>query len=115
MRLSRNNPKHQTAKQRSGPNWRVCSKNRSGIDVAGAPPGTSFLELGFDSLFLTQASQAIKIRFNAAVSFRQMLGELATVDAVAGHLHQVAENFVVEATPAARSQIEASPSTPPGR
>ena len=88
-------------------------ENLSGIDVADAPPGTSFLELGFDSLFLTQASQAIKTRFNATVSFRQMMGELATVDAVAGHLDRVAENFVVEATPAARSQIEASPATPP--
>jgi amino acid adenylation domain-containing protein len=88
-------------------------ENLSGIDVASAPPGTSFLELGFDSLFLTQASQAIKIRFNAAVSFRQMMGELATVDAVAGHLDRVAENFVVEATGAARSEIEASPATPP--
>ena len=88
-------------------------ENLSGIDVASAPPGTSFLELGFDSLFLTQASQAIKTRFNAAVSFRQMMGELGTVDAVAEHLDQVAENFVVEATPAARSQIEASPATSP--
>ena len=88
-------------------------ENLSGIDVASAPPGTSFLELGFDSLFLTQASKAIKTRFNAAVSFRQMMGELATVDAVAGHLERVAENFVVEAAPATRSQIEASPTTPP--
>jgi hypothetical protein len=88
-------------------------ENLSGIDVASAPLGTSFLELGFDSLFLTQASKAIKTRFNAAVSFRQMMGELATVDAVAGHLDEVAENFVVETTPAARSQFEASPVTPP--
>ncbi len=54
-------------------------ENLSGIDVANAPRGTSFLELGFDSLFLTQASQAIKIRFNVGVSFRQMMGELATL------------------------------------
>ncbi len=86
-------------------------ENLSGIDVAGAPPGTSFLELGFDSLFLTQASQAIKTRFNAAVSFRQMMGELATTDALAKHLNEVAENFTVEA-PAARSQIEANSATP---
>ncbi|MGI8568337.1 MAG: amino acid adenylation domain-containing protein [Methylocella sp.] len=88
-------------------------ENLSGIDVSNAPPGTSFLELGFDSLFLTQASQAIKTRFNVAVSFRQMMGELATVDAVAGHLDRVAENFVVEAAPAAPSQIEASPAPLP--
>ncbi|MGQ0444040.1 MAG: amino acid adenylation domain-containing protein [Beijerinckiaceae bacterium] len=88
-------------------------ENLSGIDIASAPPGTSFLELGFDSLFLTQASQAIKTRFNAAVSFRQMMGELSTVNAVAEYLDRVAENFVVEAAPAAPGQIEASPATPP--
>ncbi len=91
----------------------VLLENLSGIDVANAPRGTTFLELGFDSLFLTQASQAIKTRFNVGVSFRQMMGELATLDAVAGHLDQVAENFVAEALPAARSEIEASPATPP--
>jgi amino acid adenylation domain-containing protein len=89
-------------------------ENLSGIDVGSAPPGASFLELGFDSLFLTQASQAIKTRFKAAVSFRQMMGDLATVDAVAGHLDRVAENFfVAEAAPAAPSQIEARAATPP--
>ena len=87
-------------------------ENLSGIDVADAPSGTSFLELGFDSLFLTQASQAIKTRFNTVVSFRQMMGELGTLDAVAAHLDAVVENFVVEATPA-RSQIEARPTTLP--
>ncbi|HUZ91501.1 MAG TPA: aminotransferase class III-fold pyridoxal phosphate-dependent enzyme, partial [Methylocella sp.] len=79
-------------------------ENLSGIDVAQAPGGTSFLELGFDSLFLTQASQAIKTRFNVAVSFRQMMGDLGTLDAVAEHLNLTAENFVVETAPAARRQ-----------
>ena len=79
-------------------------ENLSGIDVANAPSGTSFLELGFDSLFLTQASQAIKTRFNVAVSFRQMMGDLATLDAVADHLNLTAENFAVEVAPIARSQ-----------
>lgn len=78
-------------------------ENLSGIDVASAPSGTSFLELGFDSLFLTQASQAIKTRFDVAVSFRQMMGELATLDAVAEHLNRTAQNFTVEATPVAGS------------
>ncbi len=88
-------------------------ENLSGIDVANAPSGTSFLELGFDSLFLTQASQAIKTRFNVAVSFRQMMGDLGSLDAVAGHLNLTAENFAAETAPIARGQGEASPAMPP--
>jgi amino acid adenylation domain-containing protein len=88
-------------------------ENLSGIDVANAPRGTNFLELGFDSLFLTQASQAIKTRFNVAVSFRQMMGDLASLDAVAEHLNLTAENFAVEVAPIARSLGEASPAIIP--
>ncbi len=46
----------------------------------------SFTELGFDSLFLTQASQAIQSRFGVKVTFRQMLGDLSSVTALAKHL-----------------------------
>jgi len=83
-------------------------ENLSGINVADAPAGTSFLELGFDSLFLTQASQAVKNRFNVAVSFRQMMGELATLDALAEHLNLTAENFEAEAVPVAHSEAVGS-------
>ena len=46
----------------------------------------SFTELGFDSLFLTQASQAIQSKFGVKVTFRQMLGDLSSVAALASHL-----------------------------
>ena len=46
----------------------------------------SFTELGFDSLFLTQASQAIRSRFGVKVTFRQMLGDLSSVASLAKHL-----------------------------
>lgn len=88
-------------------------ENLSGIDVANAPSGTSFLELGFDSLFLTQASQAIKNRFNVAVSFRQMMGELSTLDAVADYLSQTATDFAVTPAPAAPCPAEAGSASPP--
>jgi amino acid adenylation domain-containing protein len=84
----------------------------SGIDVANAPRGASFLELGFDSLFLTQASQAIKSRFRVEVSFRQMMGELATLDAVAAHLSQTAKEFEIKAQAPAASSPAASPPAP---
>jgi amino acid adenylation domain-containing protein len=56
----------------------------SGISVEDDQ--ATFTELGFDSLFLTQASQAIQSRFGVKVTFRQMLGELSSVAALAAHL-----------------------------
>ena len=49
----------------------------------------SFLELGFDSLFLTQASQALQKRFGVKITFRQLINDLNTVEALAGHLDAV--------------------------
>ena len=46
----------------------------------------TFTELGFDSLFLTQASQAIQSRFGMKITFRQLLGEFSSVSALAEHL-----------------------------
>lgn len=54
--------------------------------IAVTDDAATFTELGFDSLFLTQASGAIQSRFGVKVTFRQMLGELSSVAALAAHL-----------------------------
>ncbi len=59
------------------------------LDLSGIvveDDNASFTELGFDSLFLTQASQAIQSSFGVKITFRQMLGELSSVAALAKHL-----------------------------
>lgn len=61
-----------------------------------------FVELGFDSLFLTQVSQALLVRFGAKVTFRQLLGELASVAALAEHLDRTLPEEIAEA-PAPKS------------
>jgi amino acid adenylation domain-containing protein len=58
----------------------------SGIDLSGAGGSTTFLELGFDSLFLTQVSQALQSKFGVKITFRQLLDQLSTLDALAAHL-----------------------------
>jgi amino acid adenylation domain-containing protein len=58
----------------------------SGLDLSRADAAATFLELGFDSLFLTQASQAIQKRFGASVTFRQLLEEFPTLEKLASHL-----------------------------
>ena len=54
--------------------------------VAVEDDASTFTELGFDSLFLTQASQAIQSRFGVKITFRQMLGDLSSVASIAAHL-----------------------------
>src|SRR5262249_4960114 len=43
----------------------------------------TFLELGFDSLFLTQANTEFRKKFNVRITFRHLLQEAPTLDALA--------------------------------
>ncbi len=83
---------------------RSLFKELSGIEIDNDT--TSFVELGFDSLFLTQVSQAFLNKFGVKVTFRQMLGDLCTVEALAKHLDQ---NLPAEAAVSTPNQ---APSTP---
>jgi acyl transferase domain-containing protein len=58
----------------------------SGIDAESLVPTANFLELGLDSLFLTQASQAIQKQFGAKVPIRVLLEECSTLAALAARL-----------------------------
>jgi len=60
----------------------------SGVDLSRANESASFLELGFDSLFLTQASQEVQKRFGVRVTFRQLLEEFPTLQKLAARLKQ---------------------------
>jgi len=61
------------------------------LDLSGVPPETvkanaTFLELGFDSLFLTQLSAACQKFFGVKVTFRQLFSDLPTIEALAAYL-----------------------------
>ena len=64
-------------------------KELSGQDQSSVDILASFFDLGFDSLFLTQASQAFRSKFGVKVTFRQLLEELSTIDAVANYITQL--------------------------
>jgi acyl transferase domain-containing protein/glutamate-1-semialdehyde aminotransferase len=70
----------------------------SGDSLAGADPLASFLELGFDSLFLGRIVQQIANRFGVAVTFRQLLGTLPSIAALS--------EYVAAALPASDPRIE---------
>jgi acyl transferase domain-containing protein len=76
--------------------------------VASAP----FLEIGLDSLLLTQASTAIEKSFSVHVTFRQLLEELSTLDALAAHLAPSMPAPGVSAAPALSAPAVASTSIP---
>jgi amino acid adenylation domain-containing protein len=58
----------------------------SGLDPATLDPAQPFLEMGFDSLFLTQASLGFKRAFKVKISFRQLFEEAPTLDALAAYI-----------------------------
>jgi amino acid adenylation domain-containing protein len=58
----------------------------SGVDLAAADSATTFLELGFDSLFLTQVAQAVQEKFSVKITFRQLLGDLSSLAALTGYV-----------------------------
>ncbi len=58
----------------------------SGIPVQQMDVHASFLELGFDSLFLTQATSKIKKAFNIKLSFRQLFEEAPNIDTLAKYV-----------------------------
>ncbi len=81
---------------------RAVFQELSGVDLTQAEPEATFHELGFDSLFLTQASLAVQKRFNIRVTFRQLLEEFPTLGKLAVHLDgQKAPIAAVAPSPAA--------------
>ncbi|MGA3172784.1 MAG: amino acid adenylation domain-containing protein [Chthoniobacteraceae bacterium] len=58
----------------------------SGENLAAADPATSFFDLGLDSLFLTQAAQALRKKFNVKITFRQLLDNLSAFDALVDYI-----------------------------
>ncbi|MDB4947561.1 MAG: type polyketide synthase, partial [Gemmatimonadetes bacterium] len=61
----------------------------TGIDEEHVESGIDLFAAGFDSLLLLQAIQAIEKRVGVRVSLVEMLEELTTLDALAGHLDRV--------------------------
>ena len=85
----------------------------SGDDVGSADPATTFLELGFDSLFLSQVTQQLQSRYGVKITFRQLLGEYATLELLTGYVaSQVAPAPVVAEPPPVMAVLPAAVPAP---
>jgi amino acid adenylation domain-containing protein len=63
-------------------------EDASGLEMAGVPTTLSLLEIGFDSLLLTQVSIMLKKEFGVPITFRQLNEEYATLEQLATYLDQ---------------------------
>jgi glutamate-1-semialdehyde aminotransferase/acyl carrier protein len=81
-------------------------EDASGIEMKNASPEVSFIELGFDSLFLTQLALSISRRYGVKITFRQLNDDLSCLSALAAYLD---EKLPAE-TPIAASPAQPAPS-----
>ncbi|TMM51060.1 non-ribosomal peptide synthetase/type I polyketide synthase [Sulfitobacter sabulilitoris] len=72
----------------------------SGEDLGPDDAGASFLDLGFDSLFLGQVAQKLGSEYGIDLTFRQLLANYPTAEAVAAYLDATLPPEVAEALPA---------------
>jgi amino acid adenylation domain-containing protein len=63
-------------------------ENASGIELAGVPSDMTFIEMGLDSLLLTQVALILKKQFAVPITFRQLNEEYGTLDLLATYLIQ---------------------------
>lgn len=61
-------------------------EDASGIDMSGATLEHSFIELGLDSLLLTQVALMLKKQFGLPVTFRQLNEDLGTLGTLVNYL-----------------------------
>ena len=61
-------------------------ENASGIEMKNVDPNLNFIEIGLDSLLLTQVAITLKREFSIPVSFRQLNEDLNTLNLLADHL-----------------------------
>lgn len=85
----------------------------SGEAVTLAEADSTFLELGYDSLFLGQMSQALARRYGVEISFRSLLSDHPTMAALAAHLDALLPPETTPAPMAASVAAEARPAAIP--
>ena len=86
-----------TRKDRIGARLASILGDLSGVDVSALDPTASFADLGFDSLFLTQANSQFRKQFGVRITFRQLFEEAPSIDfACRFHRLQAAEDAFPE-------------------
>ncbi len=98
-----------TARQAAEQQLSTILRESSGLELAQLDRSSTFLELGFDSLFLIQLSQRIKRRLGVKVAFRQLIEDIATVDGLVNYLTENGSFEPATSTPAASTPATSTP------
>jgi thioesterase domain-containing protein/acyl carrier protein len=78
----------------------------SGVDPAILIPDATFVEIGFDSLFLTQAASALQAQFSIEITLRTLLEEASTLNLLAERiLPTLPEDALPDTTPVAVADV----------
>ncbi|WP_373540196.1 amino acid adenylation domain-containing protein [Chamaesiphon sp.] len=77
-------------------------KDTAGVEIGATEQLATFLELGLDSLSLTQVALSLKKKFKVKVTFRQLLEDCSTLDALA---HSIDRQLPPDAAPAPVASI----------
>ncbi len=64
-------------------------RERTGYEISDLDRDVTFIELGFDSLFLIQFSMELQKRFGVKISFRQLIEDVSTVDLLLQRLEEL--------------------------
>lgn len=91
----------------------------SGLSADAIDPTQSFLDLGFDSLFLTQANLRFRREFKVKITFRQLFDEAPNLQALAAYIDSqlpddaLRDELAAQAAPA-EAAAPAADAAPPG-
>lgn len=98
----------------------VVLEELSGIEPEEMTLPSSLLELGFDSLTLTQVSKEIEKTFGVTTTMRQLLAELPTIGDIVNHLDREADPAkfqppapAAQSAPTATTASAVAPASPP--
>jgi len=89
---------------------RALFEDISGIELIEADPQAPFVELGLDSLALTQAALQVRKEFRTELTFRQLMEGCRTLESLARYLDENLPADPVE--PAAAPVVEAAAAAP---
>lgn len=84
--LTQDNMSTVNRKQRIISELRNVMEEASGIELASADDNASFMELGMDSLFLTQAALTISKKYGTKITFRQLNENFSSLGSLAAHI-----------------------------
>ena len=85
-------------------------EDASGIEMNGIPTDSNFLEIGLDSLLLTQVAISLKRTFNLPITFRKLNEEYPSIDALVDYLDKNTAPDLPVAPAASTPQFQAKPS-----